>query len=96
LGLRTGRWHFAANPGIERPLSGRERSATATPAAKAAYLVSGKNYLGLEYYVEEQSRMLYLAWDGKLGKSDINFGVGRGSTPASDRWVVKTIYEIAF
>ena len=24
------------------------------------------------------------------------FGVGRGSTPASDRWVVKTIYEIAF
>ena len=96
VGLRTGRWHFAANPGIERPLSGRERSATATPAAKAAYLVSGKNYLGLEYYVGEQSRMLYLAWDGKLGKSDINFGIGRGSTPASDRWVLKTIYEIAF
>ena len=97
VGLRLERWHFAANPGIERPLSGRERSATATPAAKAAYLVSGKNYLGLEYYVEAgQSRMLYLAWDGKIGKSDINFGVGRGSTPASDRWVLKTIYEIAF
>ena len=107
FGLRAGRWHLVANPGIERPLSGRERSAAATPSAKAAYRVSGRNYLGLEYYVEagpwshrlpkaEQSRVLYLAWDGKLGRSDINFGVGRGSTPASDRWVLKAIYEIAF
>jgi hypothetical protein len=107
LGLRTGRWHFVANPGTERPLSGRERGAAAVPAAKVAYRVSGKNYLGFEYYAEagpwsrrlpraEQSRMLYLAWDGRLGKSDINIGVGRGSTPASDRWVLKAIYEIAF
>lgn len=107
LGLRVERWHFVANPGFERALSGRERRASVTPAAKVAYLAFGKNAFGLEYYLEagplahrfprdEQSRMLYLAWDGKIGKSDINVGVGRGATPASDRWVIKAVYEVAF
>lgn len=97
LGLRTGRWHFVANPGFERPLSGADRSATATPAAKLAYRAFGKNDFGVEYYVEgAQRRTLYVAWDGKIGKSDINLGLGRGTTGAAERWVVKTIYEIAF
>ena len=107
LGLRVERWHFVANPGFERALSGQERRASATPAAKLAYRAYRKNSFGLEYYLEagplahrlprgEQSCMLYLAWDGKLGKSDLNVGVGRGSTPASDRWVIKAIYEVAF
>ena len=96
LGLRVERWHFVANPGFERALSGQERRASATPAAKLAYRAYGRNDFGLEYYVAEQSRMLYLAWDGKIGKSDINVGLGRGATPASDRWVIKAIYEVAF
>ena len=97
VGWREGRWHLVANPGFERPLSGAERSATATPAAKVAYRAWAKNDFGLEYYREsESSRALYLAWDGKLGKSDINVGVGRGSGAASDRWVIKAIYEFAF
>jgi hypothetical protein len=107
LGLRVERWHFVANPGFERALSGQERRASAMPAAKLAYRAFGQNSFGLEYYLEagplahrlvrdEQSRMLYLAWDGKIGKSDVNVGLGRGATPASDRWVIKAIYEIAF
>ncbi|HEX9397371.1 MAG TPA: hypothetical protein VF943_11615 [Burkholderiales bacterium] len=107
LGLRVERWHFVANPGFERALSGQERRVSAMPAAKLAYRAFGQNSFGLEYYLEagplahrlmrdEQSRMLYLAWDGKIGKSDINVGLGRGATPASDRWVIKAIYEIAF
>jgi hypothetical protein len=95
VGLRLERWHFAANPGIERPLSGRERAAQATPAAKLAYRTLGRNDFGLEHYKDEHSRTLYFAWDGKLGRSDLNVGLGRGSTP-SERWVLKTIYEIAF
>ena len=39
LGLRVERWHFVANPGFERALSGQERRASATPAAKLAYPV---------------------------------------------------------
>ncbi len=74
---------------------GQEHRASATPAAKLAYRAYGRNDFGLEYYVAEQSRMLYLAWDGKIGKSDINVGVGRGAMPAADRWVIKAIYEVA-
>ena len=97
VGWRRGRWHLAANPGFERPLSGTERGATATPAAKAAYRAYGRNDFGLEYYVDgTASRTLYLAWDGRLGKSDINLGVGRGSGVGADRWVLKAIYEFAF
>ncbi len=107
LGLRSGRWHIVANPGITRSLSGAERMIRFEPAAKIAYRTGTTDYLGLEYYVEagplkhwlpagEQSRMLYLAWDGKVGRSDINIGIGRGTTDASDRWVMKAIYEFSF
>lgn len=97
LGWRGGRWHLAANPGFERPVSGADRSTTATPAAKVAYRAWAKNDFGFEYYRDnENSHSLYIAWDGKIGKSDINIGVGRGSGAESDRWVVKAIYEFAF
>ena len=89
LGYRRERWHFAVNPGFDEHLR-------FTPAAKAAYRTSGKNYFGAEYYSQEGSRLLFLAWDGKIGKSDINLGVGRGFTASSDRLVIKAIYEIAF
>ena len=97
IGWRGGRWHLVANPGFERPVSGTERSSIATPAAKVAYRAWRKNDFGLEYYRDgPESHALYVAWDGKIGKSDINLGVGRGSGAASDRWVVKAIYEFAF
>jgi hypothetical protein len=97
VGLRVDRWHLAVNPGIERARSGQGHATTGTPAAKIAYRTFERNYFGLECYVEAgQSRTLYLAWDGKLGKSDINLGVGRGFTETSDRWVAKMIYEFAF
>jgi hypothetical protein len=34
--------------------------------------------------------------DFKLGDFGVNFGVGHGLTPASDRWVIKTIVGYAF
>jgi hypothetical protein len=98
LGYRTGRWHLAANPGVDKAVSGAGGAPDFQPSAKAAYRTSGKDYVGLEYYAEGQSRsrMLYFAWDGKIGKSDINVGLGRGLTDSSDRWVIKAIYEFAF
>ena len=107
LGYRTQRWHFVANAGVDRAVTGNSRSLDFSPAAKLAYLASGRNYVGLEYFVEagpvrralpkgEQSRVLYLAWDGKIGASDINVGVGRGFTDSSDRWVFKMVYEFSF
>lgn len=107
LGYRVGRWHFVANPGAEKQISGSSRATNFQPAAKLAYQAFGWNSFGLEYYVEagplgnlfsraDQSRVLYLAWDGKIGKSDFNLGIGRGFTDASDRWVLKMIFEFAF
>ena len=107
LGYRSERWHLAANPGIEKAISGAAQVATFQPAAKAAYRLPDESYVGLEYYVEAgplrhrlprdaQSRVLYFAWDGKIGKSDINIGLGRGLTTASDRWVLKMVYEFSF
>jgi hypothetical protein len=104
IGLRVDRWHFAANPGISRPLGGSARKIGFDPAAKVAYRVFGNNYFGVEYYLEagpiqhwlpsnQRSQVIYLVWDGKIGKSDINVGFGRGVTGASDRWVLKTAFE---
>ena len=96
LGYRTERWHFVANPGIGKAVSGASRATDFQPAGKVAYRAFEKNYFGIEYYADDQSRVLYFAWDGKVGKSDINVGIGRGLTDSSDRWVLKMIYELAF
>ena len=107
VGLRIERWHLVANPGLSKILSGPRRKLAFEPALKAAYKVAGKNYFGVEYYVDagplrrllpngQQSQMLYLAWDGKVGKSDINVGIGRGLTNVSDPWVLKAVVEFGF
>ena len=107
LGYRQDRWHFVANPGVSLALTGNRRTVNFDPSAKVAYRTSEKNYLGLEYYVEagplrqfspreDRAQTLFLVWDGKVGKSDINLGIGRGFTESSDRWVLKMIYEISF
>lgn len=107
LGLRVDRWHLIANPGLARALSGTERRVNFEPAVKASYNTSGKNHFGVEYYEEagplrrmlpadQRYRVLYFAWDGKIGKSDINIGLGRGLNSASDRLVIKTVFEFSF
>ncbi len=107
VGFRVDRWHFVGNPSVSRFLSGSGRKVNFEPAAKAAYRVAGKNYLGLEYYLEagpvqrwlpgnQRSEILYFAWDGRIRKSDINVGIGRGLTAVSDRWVLKSMFEFSF
>src|SRR5262249_25439496 len=98
VGWRGGRWHVVANPGFELPLSGPAQHTSATPAAKVAYRAwDSVNAIGAELYREaDGSRSLYFAWDGRLGKSDLNVGIGHGVGTSADRWVLKTIFEIAF
>jgi hypothetical protein len=106
-GWRGDRWHLVANPGLNLAVTGPDRKLHFDPSAKAAYRTDGRNYFGIEYYLEagplahwlpggQRSQVLYLAWDGKVGKSDINVGIGRGLTDASDPWVLKMICEFAF
>jgi len=97
-GWRGGAWHLAVNPGGTAALSGTERKRSFDPAGMISYAVAPHSAFGFEYYAEGEtrSRSLYLAWNGKIGKSDVNAGVGRGLSGTADRWVVKTIVEIAF
>ena len=64
-------------------------------------------FVGLEYYSDlgeignfrkpaDQQHTLFAVTDFKLGVFGVNFGVGYGLTPASDRFVVKTIVAYAF
>lgn len=108
LGYRLDRWHLVANPGLGRPMSGTpKRRTNFEPAYKVSYRTTTDNQFGAEYYEEagpllrmlpgdRRYRVLYFAWDGKIGKSDINIGIGRGLNSASDRLVFKTVFEFAF
>ena len=105
IGYRAGRWHFVANPSLNRAINGNNRRIQFDPAAKLSYRVADHHHLGAEYYVEggplrhllprQQRREVgYLVWDGVFGKMGFNVGVGRHMTSTSDRWVVKMIVAI--
>ena len=107
LGMRMDRWHLIANPGLSQALSGSQKKLGFEPAYKVSYRTDRSASVGVEYYEEagpirkmlpadQRYRVLYLAWDGKVGKSDINVGVGRGLNGASDRLVFKAAVEFGF
>jgi hypothetical protein len=108
LGYRVDDWHFVLNPGFVFPIgAGLENPIGFTPAAKIAYRVQGNNFLGFEYYVEaaplsdlvdagRRNDVLYLVLDSRIGHADLNFGIGKGLTPASDQWVIKAMLEFPF
>src|ERR1035437_2537230 len=93
--------------GLEiRPIIGI-RNADFTPAARDARKLGPDLFVGLEYYADfgeignfsklaDQQHTLFAVTDFKLGVFDVDFGVGYGLTPASDRFVVKTIVGYAF
>ena len=102
LGYRIDRWHVAANPAISVALTGSDQQARFEPSAKLAYQLNANNAVGVEYYLEAgpvtkflphdaRSEMLYLVWDTRLGKTDVNLGLGAAMTDASSRQVVKFI-----
>jgi hypothetical protein len=39
----------------------------------------------------QREQSLFLVFDGKLGGTEVNFGVGRGWGASPDKWVVKAI-----
>jgi hypothetical protein len=106
-GYREGGWLFAFNPIFDWALSNGYRGGgpDLTLAFKAAYEVRPGIAVGPEYYDtmgqtgspvpgSQQDQVLYLAFDVSGGPVPFNFGIGRGLTPASDRWTVKAILEL--
>jgi hypothetical protein len=106
IGVRNADYEFIVNPIVDISF-GKYGEADFTPAARVARKLGPDLFAGLEYYADfgeignfaklaEQQHTLFAVTDFKLGVFDVNFGVGYGLTPASDRFVVKTIVGYAF
>ncbi len=106
IGVRNATYKFIVNPIVDIGF-GKYGEADFAPAARLARKFGPDLYAGFEYYAdfgkigdflpfEQQQHTLFAVTDFKLGVFDVNFGVGYGLTPASDRWVIKTIIGYAF
>ena len=106
IGIRNADYEFIVNPIVDIGF-GKYGEADFTPAARLARKLGPDLFVGLEYYADfgeignfsklaDQQHTLFAVTDFKLGVFNVNFGVGYGLTPASDRFVVKTIVGYAF
>lgn len=100
-------WLLAVNPIFGWPLSDGQGRGTPdlTTAWKAAWTGWKQASPGLELYVEHgllnrpdpasgQNRRLFLTLDVNRAPLVFNVGIGRGLTPASERWTLKFIFEL--
>src|SRR5258706_8299539 len=106
IGIRNADYEFIVNPIVDIGF-GKNGEADFAPAARLARKLRPDLFVGLEYYADfgeignllkpaDQQHTLFAVTDFKVGILDVNLGVGYGLTPASDRWVVKTIVGYAF
>jgi hypothetical protein len=106
IGVRNAQYEFIVNPIVDVGF-GRYGEVDFAPAARLARNFGNDLFAGFEYYADlgeignfkkpsDQSHTLFAVTDFKLGDFDIDFGVGYGLTPESDRLVVKTIIGYAF
>lgn len=106
IGVRNSQYEFIVNPIVDIGF-GNKGEADFAPAARLARNFGNDLFAGFEYYADfgeignfsklpDQQHTLFAVTDFKAGVFDVNFGVGYGLTPASDRLVVKTIIGYAF
>jgi hypothetical protein len=106
IGVRNDTYEFIVNPIVDIGF-GKNGKADFAPAARLARKFDTDLYAGFEYYADlgeignfkplsQQQHTLFAVTDFKIGEFGVNFGVGYGLTPASDRFVVKTIIGYAF
>jgi len=107
FGYRAPAWLIGINPIFGWDLSPgfRRGGAEFTLAWKAMHDVKPGIALGAEYYDspgklahflsrDQQEHMLFLTLDVDRKPWSFNVGIGRGMTPATDRWTLKTIFEV--
>ncbi len=101
IGARKGDYEFIVNPIVDIGL-GQNGAAIFAPAARFARKLSETLSLGVEYYTDlgpmqnllpfnEQQHNIYAVVDFKIGRFDVNAGIGYGLTPGSDRLMAKMI-----
>jgi hypothetical protein len=106
IGIRNSDYEFIVNPIVDIHF-GKYAEQHFTPAARIARKFGEDLFAGFEYYSDlgqignfdklaDQQHTLFAVTDFKAGVFDVNFGVGYGLTPGSDRFVVKSIIGYAF
>lgn len=106
IGVRNKEWEFIVNPIVDVGI-GALGEADFAPAARLARNLGEERFIGIEYYADlgrigkflplsQQSHQLFAVTDFKLGELDVQFGIGAGLTPGSDRLVTKAIVGYAF
>jgi hypothetical protein len=106
IGVRNADYEFIFNPIVDIGF-GKYGEADFAPAARFARKLNPDLFVGLEYYADfgeighfgklsDQQHTLFAVTDFKLDVFSVNFGLGYGLTPASDRFVIKTIVGYAF
>jgi hypothetical protein len=101
IGFRKYDLEFIVNPIVDIGF-GKNGDVTFTPAARLARNFGENFALGVEYYTglgplqnfvpfNDQQHNIYAVTDFKIGRWDVNAGVGYGLTSASDRWMAKMI-----
>lgn len=105
-GWEGGRWVLALNPTLETAADGRGGEPVAFEMqSKIGYRVSERWLLGAESYnalgpiariepLNRQSQILYAVADTEWRGLDLDFGVGKGLTHASDGWAIKAVIGI--
>lgn len=108
FGYRTGRWELAVNPNVDWKISGPAPSpATLDVDFRIAYRTDQGHQIGIESYNElgeirrlghlnQHSQTLFAVIDTSIHGWDINLGLGRGLTSASDRLLLKLIVSVPF
>jgi len=101
IGWRKNDYEFIINPIVDFGF-GEFSQNTFAPAARFAKKINEKLSVGVEYYTDlgpmqkfvpfnEQGHNIYAVVDFKVGRFDINAGLGYGLTPGSDRLMGKVI-----
>jgi hypothetical protein len=101
IGWRKGDYEFIVNPIVDLGF-GQNGGAEFVPAARFARNLGENLAVGVEYYTDlgplqswlpfkEQQHNIYAVVDFKIGRFDVNAGVGYGLTPGSDRLMYKMI-----
>jgi len=106
IGWRNPQWEFIVNPIFDAGF-GSHAYLDFVPAARLARKLAEDTFVGVEYYTDlglpgnfpsfaQEQHQLFGVVDLKVGEIDVDFGVGYGLTPGSDRLVAKTILSYAF
>jgi hypothetical protein len=101
IGWRKGDYEFIINPIVDLAF-GNSGDVTFVPSARFAKKIAENFQIGVEYYTDlgpiphflplrEQQHNIFGVVDFKVGDWDVDFGLGYGLTPGSDRFLAKLI-----